>query len=280
MAGDKSGNPATYFGKQMKKERLARGWSLRELAARTGINFAHLGRIENGTRPPTEKIALACDAVFPERRGWFLEYYEESKSWVPAGFRSFTEYEDKSATLRVWSPGIVHGLLQTEAYARELLSVSPGVTDEMINARLASRMERQRRVLMRDDPPSVWFVVDEVALYRYVGSPEIMAAQMERLIDVAKLSHVTMTVMPTVTHAGNESEFIITDDALYTEHAVAGFVYTDDETVRRMAARFDSLRGESYRVSDSLARVRRMRDVWATGARAATAAPKEARASS
>lgn len=146
----------------------------------------------------------------PERRGWFLEYYEESKSWVPAGFRSFTEYEDKSATLRVWSPGIVHGLLQTEAYARELLSVSPGATEEMIKACLASRMERQRRVLMRDDPPSVWFVVDEVALYRYVGSPEIMAAQMERLIDVANLAHVTKTVMPTVTHPGNEPSWSAT----------------------------------------------------------------------
>ena len=107
-----------------------------------------------------------------------------------------------------------------------------------------------------------------------------MAAQMQRLIDVANMAHVTMTVMPTVTHPGNESEFIITDDAVYTEHPVAGFVYTDDETVRRLATRFDSLRGESYRVSDSLARVRRMRDLWATGARAATAAPKGDRASS
>jgi lambda repressor-like predicted transcriptional regulator len=278
MASNNGSSAATHFGRQMKKERLAHGWSLRELSARTGIDFATLSRVENGKRPPTEKLAKACDSVWPERRGWFLEYYEESKSWVPAGFRSWAEYEDKSATLRVWSPGIVHGLLQTEAYARDLLSVSPGVSDEIISARLGSRMERQRRVLHREDPPSVWFVVDEFALYRSVGSTEIMAAQLCRLLEVAGLPNVTMTVMPAVTHTGNESEFIIADDAVYAEHAVGGYVFTEQETANRLAMKFDSLRGESYRVSESLARIGRMRDVWATGVRAATAAATEGRA--
>jgi len=154
-----------------------------------------------------------------------------------------------------------------------MLAVHPGVSDEQITARLTSRMERQRRVLMRDNPPQAWFVVDEVALFRYVGSPEIMAGQMQHFCDVAGLPHVTMTVMPAVAHPGNESEIVISDDAAYTEHSVAGYVYTDAETVTRLAARFDNLRGESYRVSDSLARIGRMRDTWTTGVRAATAGP-------
>jgi transcriptional regulator with XRE-family HTH domain len=75
MTDKSSGNPAfSHFGRQMKKERLARGWGLDELSRRTEINAGHLSRIENGRRPPTETVAKACDAVFPERRGWFLEY--------------------------------------------------------------------------------------------------------------------------------------------------------------------------------------------------------------
>jgi ribosome-binding protein aMBF1 (putative translation factor) len=70
MAANTSGNPGTHFGRQMRKERIARGWSLREMAARSGISFAHLSMIETGKRPPTEKIARACDRVFPERKGW------------------------------------------------------------------------------------------------------------------------------------------------------------------------------------------------------------------
>jgi transcriptional regulator with XRE-family HTH domain len=80
MALNGSGNPVTHFGRQMNKERRARGWSLREFAARTGINIAQASRIETGKSPPTERVAAACDAAFPERKGWFAEYYEESKS--------------------------------------------------------------------------------------------------------------------------------------------------------------------------------------------------------
>ena len=87
------------------------------------LNPGHVSRIENGKRPPTENVATACDAVFPERRGWFTEYYEESRHWaeVPASFRSWPEYEDKAAALRDWSPSIVTGLLQAEDYARALI---------------------------------------------------------------------------------------------------------------------------------------------------------------
>ena len=114
----------------MKKERLARGWSLLEFSAHTGINIGHVSRIENGRSPPTEKVATACDAAFPGRKGWFTEYYEELRRWseVPASFKSWPEYEDKAASLRDWSPSIMTGLLQTEDYARALLTTLPGAT--------------------------------------------------------------------------------------------------------------------------------------------------------
>jgi hypothetical protein len=186
---------------------------------------------------------------------------------VPAGFRSWPEYEDKAASLRVWSPGIVHGLVQTADYAREVLSVSPGATDEMVAARLTSRMERQRRVLFRDDDPSfTWFVVDELALYRLVGSAEIMAAQMRHLADVAARPKVTVTVMPAVVHPGNESGFILADDAAYAEHVAGGYVFTDEQTVTGLVVRFDSLRAESYRASESLRIIERLGETWTAGA--------------
>jgi hypothetical protein len=266
MAYNAGNNAATHFGRQMRKERLAHGWSLREFADRTGIDFAHLSRVETGKRSPTEKIALACDRVFPHRAGWFLEYYEESKTWTPAGFRNWGEYEDKAGTLRVWSPGVIDGLLQTEAYARTLIAIEPSITDEIARVRLASRMERQKRVLLREDPPLVWFVVDEVALYRRVGSPEIMAGQLGHLLEVAAMSRVTVTVMRAVEHPANASELIIADDsAAYVEHMIGGFTYTEDVTVSALAVRFDTLRGECYRVSESLALIREMQELWTAG---------------
>jgi transcriptional regulator with XRE-family HTH domain len=274
MAGTQAGNLAfSHFGRQMRKERLARGWSLPELSERTAINAGHLSRIERGVRPPSENVADACDRVFPERRGWFREYYEESKSWTPPGLRSWAEHEDKAVRLSVWAPGIVHGLFQTQDYARALITALPGVTDEAVAVRLASRMDRQRRVLFKDDPPAVSCIVDHPALYRLVGSPAIMAGQMKHLSDVAALPDVTLQVLPAVAHPATASELIIADNnAAYAEHLAAGGVYTEDDTVTALERLFASIRGECYRASESAAIIRKAGQLW-TGESRATAGP-------
>jgi transcriptional regulator with XRE-family HTH domain len=271
MAVNSGGNPATHFGRQMRKERLARGWSLREFSARTGVNIGHASRIENGKRPPTEKVATACDTAFPERRGWFSEYYAELSTWseVPAAFKDWTEREDRAAALRVWSPGIVHGFLQTQDYARALLSTYPGVSADAVTARLTARMERQRRLFARDVPS--WFIVDELSLYRQVGTPQSMTAQMRHLAAVAALPSVTLQVLPAVAHPATGSEIIIADESAYAEHAASGFVYTG-ETVAALARIFDSLRSECRKASESAALLERMAQAW-TGGSPLTAGP-------
>lgn len=258
------GNPATHFGRQMKKERLARGWSLREFAAHTGINIGHASRIENGKRPPTEKVAAACDTAFPERRGWFSEYYGELSTWseVPAAFKDWTEREDGASALRVWSPGIVHGLLQTEDYARALLSTYPGVTSETVCGRLAARMERQHRLYARD--VQTWFVVDELSLYREVGSPQVMSDQMQHMAATAALPSITLQILPAVAHPATGSEIIIADDSAYAEHAASGFVYTG-ETVTAFGRIFDTLRSECRKASESKTLLERMAKAWTGG---------------
>jgi transcriptional regulator with XRE-family HTH domain len=270
MTGRTPNGVAGYFGKQLRKERLKAGWSVTELARRMGMDDAHLGRIERGLRPPTELIAAKADEVFPGRDGWFADYYRESRSWVPAAFKAWQEYEDKAARLSVWSPGILHGLAQTSAYARAILSVS-GASDEVITARLAARMERQKRVLHRDDPPSAWFIVDHLSLYREVGSVEIMVEQMSHLVELASLPSVTMTVMPAVAHPANESGFIIADGAVYAEHVAGGGVYDQDQTVSAQVARFDSLRAESFRASESVRLIREVGEQWTRGGSPLTA---------
>ena len=265
MAAHIAGSPATHFGRQMKKERLARGWALREMSARTGVNFSHLGRIENGHRPPTEAIALACDRVFPERKGYFAELYEEMRTWAPAGFRDWQEYEDKAARLHDWTPSIVTGLLQTPDYAHALLETSPGVASEVVASRLNSRMERQRRVLLRDESPSACFVVDELCLYRLVGSTQVMAAQLGHMLDVAAMAHVTLQVLPAVAHPANVSGFVVTDRAALCEHMRGSYVFTEEETVRSLDLVFDTLRSECRKASESRALLEEMRDAWTAG---------------
>jgi hypothetical protein len=163
---------------------------------------------------------------------------------------------------------MISGLLQTEAYARAYLETYPGTSTEVVNHRLANRMERQRRLFARE--VRAWFVVDHTALYRLVGSPEVMADQMRRLAEVAAMPNVTLQVLPAIGHPAMPSGFLIADGAAYTESVVSGQVYVEPETIERLDLLFDSLRSESYRASEGAAVIKKAEQTW-TGESAATA---------
>ena len=265
-------DPVRYFGRQVRKERLAAGWTLAEFGQRVGYDPAHVSRIESGKRPATEVFAKFCDQAFPHRAGWFSEFYEESRTWIatPPWFRSYVSHEQRALTLRNWFPSLVDGLLQTEDYARRILAVSPGVTEDEVSARLAARMKRQE-ILTREDPPSSWHLVDEAALHRCVGSPQIMAAQMAHMVAIARLPNATIQVVPAIEHVGLLGGFSITERAAYVETAVAGQVFEDPEIIADLLTRFDTLRNETLRASESLTFIERTYEEWkVTGARAAT----------
>lgn len=84
---------------------------------------------------------------------------------------------------------------QTERYARALIATA-GADRDTANARLLGRMERQRRFWERWPAVRAVFIVDEVALYRFVGSTEVVAEQCRHLAEVAELPNVVLQVMP------------------------------------------------------------------------------------
>jgi transcriptional regulator with XRE-family HTH domain len=271
---DGTSNPVRYFGQQVRRARRAAGWTLREFGQRIGYDPGQISRIENGKRPPTELFAQMCDRAFPDRDGWFGEFYAESRTWIatPPWFRGWIEHEENAATLRIWQMGVLSGLLQTEGYARTILAVEPGVTDDEVSARIAARLERQA-ILTRDDPPAVWFLVDEAALRRCVSSSDVMAAQLTHLAGIARLPKVTIQVVPNIEHAGLLGGFAVAERAAYIETAVAGQVFEDAEIIAGLLTRFDMLRNEAFRGSESLTLIERMCEEWkATGAKAVTQA--------
>ena len=269
-------NPVRYFGRQVRKARLAAGWTLAEFGQRTGYDPAHLSRIENGKRPATKLIAAdvrpgisrARRVVRRVLRG--VPHLDRDPAVVPQLGRAASSAPRPCGT---GTSAVVDGLLQTEDYARAILGVTPGVTDDEVSARVAARMKRQA-ILTRDDPPAAWFLVDEAALRRCVGSPEIMAAQTSaargasRACRTSRSRSCPRSRMPACS-AGSR----LPSSAAYVETAVAGQVFEDAEIIASLLTRFDTLRNEALRASESLAFIERMCEEWkATGARAATQA--------
>jgi Domain of unknown function (DUF5753) len=112
-------------------------------------------------------------------------------------FELFLGFEAFAKGIEVFDPRVVTGLLQTEAYARELItyhaSITPGVH---IEQSLAVRRERQAVITRADNPAELWVVMEEQALRRPVGSPAVMAEQLDHLLAATERPNVTVQVVP------------------------------------------------------------------------------------
>lgn len=126
------------------------------------------------------------------KRGWWHTYRDVLPDW----FAAYLSLEQAALQIRAYEAEFVHGLLQTEAYARALLGAgNPHASAEATERRVALRMRRQE-LLSRPAPPRVWVVMDETVLRWPVGGPEVMRAQIDHLIAVNSLPHVTLQIMP------------------------------------------------------------------------------------
>jgi Domain of unknown function (DUF5753) len=145
----------------------------------------------------------------------------------------------------------VPGLLQTEEYARAVVSTRPNTSDDQIEELVAARIQRQE-VLGREESPLLWTLIDEAALYREVGTPGIMNNQLRHLADLSRRPNVTIQVVPYSAgpHSGLLGAFAIAelDDSppiAYLETAVEGETVEDQSVLGRLALTFGNLRSKA-----------------------------------
>ncbi|WP_055614219.1 helix-turn-helix domain-containing protein [Streptomyces phaeochromogenes] len=136
-----------------------------------------------------EFVTLAERANEP---GWWHAY----RDVVPDWFSAYVSLETGAKTLRTYEPHYVTGLLQTYNYARAVLRGGfPNESDEDLARRVDLRLRRQS-LLERPDAPTLWVVMEETVLHRMVGGAEVMREQIERLLEVSELDHVSVDVVP------------------------------------------------------------------------------------
>ena len=137
----------------------------------------------------TRLVVLARQASTP---GWWSKYGDIMADW----FESYLGLETAATVIRTFELQFVHGLFQTEDYARAvtLLGHTTASEDE-IERRVSLRLKRQD-LLASPQPPQVWSILDEGALRRPVGGLQVMRAQLNHLAEMARLRHVTIQVVP------------------------------------------------------------------------------------
>jgi transcriptional regulator with XRE-family HTH domain len=124
--------------------------------------------------------------------GWWTRYGDILPDW----FETYLGLEAAASLIRTFELQFVHGLFQTEGYARAVTVLGHRAAPAAeVDRRVSLRMARQQ-VLTVAQPPRVWSVMDEAALRRPVGGRDVMRAQLARLLEVADLPQVTLQIVP------------------------------------------------------------------------------------
>ncbi len=220
--------------------------TLADLAAMVPCDPSTVSRIESGAIAPDAHFAEVCDEAFPEMAGWFSRFYKDSRDWnqpFAEPFRTFPQYEAEATALYGYEHALIPGLLQTEDYARSVVSRLLTVTDGEVAERVVARMTRQA-ILARDTPPMGWWVIEESVLTRRIGSAKIMNEALMHLAAVSRRPRVCVQVLTDAGgHVGLQGSFSIAEQAgarttVYVEDITDGRVTDDDGTVNAVSLRF------------------------------------------
>jgi transcriptional regulator with XRE-family HTH domain len=273
MAADPYSSPLAYFGSELKRLRDRAGLTQSDVAEQTNFALSTVSAYETGKLVPPPDFAERADELFGTigeagKEGDLarLQHLVERVSVRP-WFRDRVEVERQATEIREYDAYQIPGLLQTEDYARAGISAGrPKLSEEELERVLALRMTRQQ-ILTRDDDlpadltsgPRIWAILDEAALHRVVGSPEIMQAQRDHLAGIASLPNVTIQIIPNsegITCAYGRAFTILTPKSgatvVYLEDIIDAHYVRNRDVVAQFSLLFDHLRTNALTDDKSL----------------------------
>jgi transcriptional regulator with XRE-family HTH domain len=289
MAGDRP-SPVVQRRRlrtELRKARLDAGLTQEQVAVAMDWSLSKVIRIEAGSvgistndlkallgyyqlDDPDLTRELVALARAGRERSWWSVY----RDFAPPGLLQLIGYEAASFIVRNFETLLVPGLLQTEEYARAVIgTLEEGATAERANTLVEIRMRRQEQ-LDRDDPPLLFFILDEAAVRRLIGGRDVMRRQIRHLIETADKPNVTIEIVPfsAGTHPGLKGPFVIVefpdpadDDVLYLEArgSMIRAGISEEEEVSVYRETFEQLRQLSLGPDGSVAYLGKLADEMA-----------------
>jgi DNA-binding XRE family transcriptional regulator len=258
MANDRDprSDLGAWLGEELRGARLAGGYTSQDQFARgLGFDRTVVVKAETGARPPSDEMAAKIAEMFPGLcNGLYVRLVaiaRKSSGPIPGWFADWLTREREAASIRIWQPIIIPGLLQTADYARALFvgerqSLEGDALEELVTARLA-----RQAIFDKPAAPHLWVVLDEPVLHRLIGTGKIMHDQLVQLADLAERPCISIQVIPASSgaHAGLACAFLIGSadgepDLLLVE-AIEDQTIKDPEVVRKAAVAFDLVRGDA-----------------------------------
>ncbi|WP_097899974.1 helix-turn-helix domain-containing protein [Streptomyces sp. b94] len=195
-------------GRQIKAWREAAGMRAAEFGTAMGYSEDLIYKVEGGRRIPRPEFMDGADGVLGAAGKLAAMKADIAEVRYPKKIRELAKLEAAAVELSAYGSHNIHGLLQTEEYARALFGMRrPAYSQDEVERLVAARVARQS-IFSRSPAPELSFVQEEVTLRRHLGGRMVWRRQLERLLEVSELRHVEIQVMPTSRdeHAGMGGE--------------------------------------------------------------------------
>ncbi|MFF0424111.1 helix-turn-helix transcriptional regulator [Streptomyces sp. NPDC004520] len=180
-----------------KRLRLKKGWTQEYLGAQMGFTGAAISAMERLIHPVSDDMLVQLERVLGGGTGMFDDMRELVRlEKLPEQFREYASIEQKAVALWLYANHVVHGLFQTEAYARALITGTyPQPTPERAEELIVARMAR-KKLFDRKPVCEIELVLDESVLTRTIGNEEVMREQLAYLAECARRDNVNLQVLP------------------------------------------------------------------------------------
>jgi transcriptional regulator with XRE-family HTH domain len=260
--------------------RTEAGLTVEQVAESLLCSPSKVSRLETGHRGASARDIRDLSDLYqvdPAQREHLAELARESKVqawWQPYGlpYETYVGLETEALCISDFESGVFPGLLQTPDYTRVIHeSGMPKLSSDVIEQRIEVRLVRQA-ALTREEPapPKLDAIIDEAVLHRPVGGPEVMRAQIDRVIAACELPNVTVRVLPFAAgaHPALDSTFILLEfeepvpGVVYVEGLVGHLLLERAVDVQRYRQVFERLRTTSLDEQKSLDLMSSMRAVY------------------
>ncbi|MFF9587007.1 helix-turn-helix transcriptional regulator [Streptomyces achromogenes] len=268
----------TFYGKELRWKREAAGLSLEAFLEGSFYGKTYLGDIERGERRMPLDLARHADRVLGTD-GFFERRCEDVRKARRAGhaayFEKVLEAEKYALTIEEWSPMLFPGLLQTPAYARAVvLATVPMSLDEEVEERVSARMARADLFEIDHHTPEYWVILHESLITDPILLPEDMAAQLDRIVELAERRRITSQVLlrkcgahPFMTGSAKIMTFAEAPPLFYTEALHSGDTIDDQALVKEYRRSYDRLRAVALSPEASLDLIKAAAEDYRNGKR-------------
>lgn len=196
---DASADVPSFYGAELRFKREAAGLTLKELVAGSYRGISLLSQIERGERRMPLDLARHVDRVL-ETDGFFERRCEDVQKAKQSGhaeyFADAAAIEKHAASIEDWGPMLLPGLLQTEAFARKVVTIgSPWLGTEAVDKQVKARMDRAK-VWRAEDRPEIWTIVHESLIRKPLLPSEEMAVQLDHVAHVIRSTRGVLQILP------------------------------------------------------------------------------------